>query len=520
MMSNDRYLVDFDTEKLEKEIFDVVVIGGGATGLYAALSIDKKFNVCILTKKGIGEINKFSSVNVKKIDTNVCKTLFEDTMLQGAGLCEKNSVNSFTDDLIKNIENLEKAGVQFEKSEELTYSDFSEIDGKPSRIFRQQLLQEVEKRSNICFYEESEVIELLTDNGKVCGLLTLDKNTGKLGVVYCAAVICASGGYGGIFKNTSGSEKSSGDAAAFAMRAGAELMDMEFVHFYPTVLYINGTTGVLVPEKIRLNGGVLKNINGECFMQKYHDLGNCAPRDIASAAIFTEMEQTGSDFVYLDLTFKDKRYIKGKYAELYEGCLKYGIDITAQMIPVAPAEHFCIGGIKTNINGESTVDGFYACGEAACNGLHGANGLAYNALFEGLVFANRAAEHINKCVEPSNVKLPHIISKTEGTEEAAATAVELSIELLRTTMSNYVGPVRDRETLYKALTTVMNIRNEFAGKKVRTSREILLKNELILAQAIIMSAIERCESRGSHKRADFPRVNEQKMRRHTVKKMY
>jgi L-aspartate oxidase len=215
---------------------------------------------------------------------------------------------------------------------------------------------------------------------------TYDEDCKKLKVYLSKAVVCATGGYGQIYANTTNPEVSTGDGMCIAYRAGAELSDLEFVQFHPTVLFHPENKTFLISEAVRGEGAILRNKDGKRFMPEYHELGELAPRDIVSRSIFAEMKKTGTDHVYLDITFKDREHLEKRFPTIFKTCLGYGIDMSKDYIPVAPTEHYCMGGIKTDVYGRTNIAGFYACGETACNGIHGANRLASNSLLEGLVF--------------------------------------------------------------------------------------------------------------------------------------
>lgn len=296
-------------------------------------------------------------------------------------------------------------------------------------------------------------------------------------------------------------------------------MDLEFIQFHPTVLYHPENKSFLISEAVRGEGGLLKNINGKRFMPEYHSLNELAPRDVVSRAIFEEMKKTGSDCVYLDIRFKGKEYLENRFPNIYKTCLSYGIDIAKDMIPVAPAEHYCMGGIRADVHGRTNIRGFYTCGETACNGIHGANRLASNSLLEGLVFGRMIALQIEEMLICSgrSVKLTDIVYKTSRAPmdfDKKAAIAEIQDEMTRN-----VGIIRDEKGLTAALDKISSCAQKIRDMKNETITDFELQNIALLSRLVIESALEREESRGAHYRSDFPKTDDEKWKRHIIKKI-
>ncbi len=330
-------------------------------------------------------------------------------------------------------------------------------------------------------------------------------------------VICASGGIGQLYLNSSNPEVSTGDGISMAYRAGVELMDLEFIQFHPTVLYHPDNKSFLISEAVRGEGGVLRNINGERFMPQYHELGELAPRDVVSRAIFREMKKTRSKNVYLDITFKDKEYLERRFPNIYKTCKSYGIDMSKDYIPVAPAEHYYMGGIRTDVFGRTNISGFYACGEVACTGIHGANRLASNSLLEGLVFGSKIGKEVNAILE-RHKKVKRKLSISYNKERIRTNVDKDTLKKeIQWTMTEYVGIERDEKGLLKAKAKIENIVRQIDALENECVKDFEIQNIAQLSKLIIESALERKESRGAHYRSDYPYRDDEKWKRNIVR---
>ncbi|MCX7796459.1 MAG: FAD-binding protein, partial [bacterium] len=311
--------------------------------------------------------------------------------------------------------------------------------------------------------------------------------------------------------------KRQGDGLAIAYDAGVELCDMEFVQFHPTVLKHPSAPPLLITESIRGEGGILRNIYGERFVPKYHEMGELAPRDVVSRIITEEMERTNSDYVYLDITHLSKEFILSHFPMIYSECLKYGIDITRDYIPVAPGAHYMMGGIRTNLKGETCIKGLYACGECAGTGIHGANRMASNSLLEGLVFGKIIAQEVSEYVlNNGNIStLDMEVTKKEVCKEEILREFRVEMQNL---MWKYCGIRRKEEGLRTLLERLEKMQQEVKDMPVNNFKDVETKNMLVLSKLIAESALERRESRGAHFREDYPYRDDIYWQKHIIKK--
>lgn len=527
-MDRYRYLIDFDSDNLETEYHDVLIIGSGIAGVYTALEIPERYGVAILTKETIDISNSVLAqggiaVSLDKEDSP--ELHFKDTLYAGAGLCDEDAVWVLVNEAASNIECLCEFGVNFDKKNSKELCLTREGAHSKNRIIHagdttgkevcDKLISVVKNRSNVKIKERTFAIDLLTEGGACRGLLAFDEDTSKYKIYLSNVIICATGGFGQIYKNTTNPEVATGDGICLAYRAGAELMDLEFIQFHPTVLYHPENKTFLISEAVRGEGALLKNINGERFMPKYHKLSELAPRDVVSRAIFEEMRKTGSNNVYLDITFKGKEYLENRFPNIYKTCLSYGIDISKDFIPVSPAEHYCMGGIRTDVYGGTNIKGFYACGEAACNGIHGANRLASNSLLEGLVFGHKIGNEVSKLLKNKvQTQFSVNMSSNRITKEIDA---EKIIRQVQKIMTQYVGIIRNKEGLQHAKAEIEKFQQLISDMKNNSLKDYELQNVVLLSLLVIESALEREESRGAHYRSDFPKIDDEHWRRHIIK---
>lgn len=531
-MRNYRYLADFDTKDLQKEYHDVIIIGSGIAGVYTALEIPDKYDIAILTKETLDISNSVLAQGgiAVSLDKNDSPELhLKDTLYAGAGLCDEDTVRVLVNEAALNIGRLCEYGVNFDKANKKELSLGREAAHSMNRIIHagdttgkevlDKLIAVLRDKNNIKIRERSFVLDMLTEDGACRGVLTYDEDTAAIKLYLSNIIICATGGYGQLFSNTTNPEVSTGDGVCMAYRAGAEVMDLEFVQFHPTVLFHPENKSFLISEAVRGEGGLLKNINGKRFMPEYHSLNELAPRDVVSRAIFEEMKKTGSDHVYLDIRFKGREYLENRFPNIYRTCLSYGIDMAEAMIPVAPAEHYCMGGIRADVHGRTNIKGFFTCGESACNGIHGANRLASNSLLEGLVFGRvigSQVEEILSCTGRS-IAFSDIISKTDRkTVELDKQGMKDDI---RNVMSDDVGIIRNKKGLTEALTKVRGYREKVEDMKNETMLDFELQNITLLSELVIESALEREESRGAHYRTDFEKTDDEHWKRHIVKRI-
>jgi len=518
----DRYLVNFDTENLPYEFYDVVIIGSGIAGVYTALSSPRNARILIITKEAM-EVN--NSVLAQggiavSLDQNDSPELhFKDTINAGAGLCDETAVKALVNEAAENIATLCLYGVNFDRDEGRMLALTREGAHSMNRIIHtgdatgkevcDTLVRAVSTLNNVTIREQTFAIDILTENGECMGVLTSNEDGTELKAYYAPVVVCASGGYGQLYSRTTNPEVATGDGAALALRAGAELMDMEFVQFHPTVLFHPENQNFLISEAVRGEGAVLRNNKGERFMENYHPMKELAPRDVVSRAIFQEMQKTGTTHVFLDIAYKDKEFLKNRFPTIFNKCLSYGIDISKDFIPVAPCQHYSMGGIRTDEWGKTRIPGFYAVGEAACNGIHGANRLASNSLLEGLVFGKRIGRLIQENIDKIKIRegfRPRIrFIKEKTVKDIDFYGIKKKLQEI---MTSNVGIIRSEESLREAMKIISEMRSEVEGAGVVHTSQMEVVNMLTLAELVVKAAILRQESRGAHYRTDYPAADD------------
>lgn len=513
-----RYLTNFDTEKIESEKWDVVVIGSGVAGLYSAVNLDSNLKVCILSKVNTDENNSYlaqGGIAAATGEDDMPEYHYKDTIKAGAGHCNEAAVTVLVEEAPKDIELLVKLGTNFDREPDGNLTRTREGGHGRFRVIHalgdatgkevvESLLRVCRKRDNITIKENCFAIDILVEDGSCIGILAatnIDKEAAKK-VLYCSSIICASGGAGQVYKNTTNSEVVTGDGISMAYRAGAVLGDMEFVQFHPTAFYRPSDEGnrFLISEAVRGEGGILLNINHERFMHKYNEMGEVAPRDIVSRAIYSEMKKTGSEYVYLDITHKDANYLRKRFPTIYGNCLKHGVDITKDYIPVSPVQHYFMGGIRTDLNGRTNIAGLYACGEASNTGVHGANRLASNSLLEGLVFGRRSAEDINKNrsnIVPKELNIRNIVNSSVKPVDIEEIRNEIKIQ-----MDANAGIERNGPDMESALQRMNEIISRLEGADRESIKVIETLNMAYIAALILKSAISRKTNIGSHYRVD------------------
>jgi L-aspartate oxidase len=526
----ERYLTSFDTESLPCEFYDAVIVGSGIAGVYTALSIPRQAKVLIITKETIDINNSVLAQGgiAVSLDQNDSPDLhFKDTIYAGAGLCDENAVRALVNEAEENIATLCLYGVNFDRDEERRLSLTREAAHSMNRIIHtgdatgkevcDTLVRAVSGLDNVTIKERTFAIDILTEDNVCKGILTSNEDGSEIKAYYAPAVICASGGYGRLYSKTTNPEVATGDGAALAYRAGAELMDLEFVQFHPTVLYHPENKSFLISEAVRGEGAVLRNNKGERFMPGYHKMAELAPRDVVSRAIFKEMKKTGAHNVFLDITHKDKNYLEQRFPTIFKTCLSYGIDISKDYIPVAPSQHYSMGGIKTDEWGRTRVKGFYAVGEAACTGIHGANRLASNSLLEGLVFGKRIglqiAENFAEIKKHEGLKPAIKENKQRIHKDVDALGM---IQKLQEIMNQDVGIARNKEGLSTALASISEMQEQLKGVEISGMLITEIKNMLTLSNMVVKAALLREESRGAHYRSDFPNLDDKNWQKNIV----
>lgn len=485
--------------------YDVIIVGGGIAGCYAALSFDPTVKILILTKEKFEESNTYlAQGGIAAVIDKDDKTSYhvEDTLVAGAGINDISAVRTIVEEAEQNINNLHELGVNFdEESGEYALTRegghsrdrILHIDGDATgRGLIQALVPELRQRKNI-FIKKSFCLDLIVEDYKCKGIRVLDEDQCVV-ELYSQAVILATGGVGMIYGVTTNAATSTGDGIAVAARAGAEIIDMEFIQFHPTVFYSEERQRFLISEAVRGEGALLRNVNNERFMPLYDERAELAPRDVVSRAILEEMEKTGSKFVYLDATVIPKAHLLKRFPTINRKCHEYGIDITKDFIPVAPSQHYCIGGIKTDTYGRTNMEGLYSCGETACTGLHGANRLASNSLLEGVVVGKRTAEFIQAALVPTSYEAEKPICKKES-QSGNYDDARVKIQNI---MLKYAGIIRTEAGLMEAKRQLAKVNDELTARATYSRAYFETMNILLVAGLIINHALKRKDSIGTH----------------------
>lgn len=519
---------------------DVLIIGSGAAGLRAALAASERADVTLITKTTLTESNTHYAQGGIAVAMNLDDTIalhIKDTCAAGAGLCDAQAVEMMVSEGIPRVAELLDWGANFDWegalprfTQEAAHSR-RRIVHKGDATGRETtdvLIQRVLNTERIQVLQRAFAIDLLTDANvptgheepRACYGVTAVVDE-ELVYIRAKATILATGGLGRLYPCTSNPKVATGDGFAAAWRAGCEMVDMEFVQFHPTTLYLDGAPNFLISEAVRGEGGQLINIRGERFMRKYHEKEELAPRDVVSRSIQSEMELTGFPCVYLDITHKPAEFIFERFPTISDTTKRYGLDISVDLIPVRPGAHFMMGGIRTNTDTETNLKGLYACGEVACTGVHGANRLASNSLLECLVFGARAGTNAAIFAESGSPDHPPNIPTVDNTlmsVETDLTFIEAIKDATREVLWENVSIERDGEGLKQTLAELQDLTVSLEGTHVvvqsHSVAPILLQttdveiieavNMLNVALMITESALVRTESRGAHYRADFP----------------
>src|SRR5713226_614618 len=540
--------------------YDVAIIGGGIAGLSVALRLPAHLRVALFTKGQLGESNTRyaqGGLTVALGADDSPELHFQDTIAAGAGLCDETAVRILTQEAPEAVRWLISMGVQFDRAQpgsdehttedglllgrEAAHSRWRVLhaggDATGAEIER-ALMTAVRKRSSITLYEETYVRSLNVENSVCTGLEALDQ-VGQTFTIEAESTILANGGAGSLWLHTYNPAGATADGLALAWRAGAALTDLEFMQFHPTVLVVGGSH--LVSEAVRGEGAYLRNHAGERFMPRYHALAELAPRDVVARSILSEMLSEGTDCQYLDLRHLPAERMHERFPTISAICRNYGLDLAKDMLPVAPAAHYCMGGVMTDTFGRTTLARLYAVGEVACTGVHGANRLASNSLLEGLVFGLRLAEALTepstgvalrhadlntKCrgedvldksalYSPRPAAHPHPGWGVRAANPAQRTGNAPALQELRRIMWQYVSLCRDHDGLLEAKRRVEALWNtlppagatEYPGEQV-VPQQVELVNMLQIAGLVVEAALQRRESRGSHWRSDYQALDE------------
>ena len=500
---------------------DFIVIGSGVAGLRASIELAKSgARVTVLTKDKASESNTEyaqGGVAVVLSDDDNAELHEEDTLIAGAGLCDVEAVETLVEGGTKYIKQLIEWGIEFDKeggklsfTQEAAHSRrrilHAHGDSTGKEIVR-ALIARARQEKKIVLMPFANTESLIVQEGRCVGVRFLDPILRAPREIFGKAVILCTGGAGQLYLHTTNPPVATGDGMAMAYFAGAEMADMEFVQFHPTALSLENAPRFLLSEAMRGEGGILRNKLGERFMGNYDERLELAPRDIVSRSIVAEMRKTGTRNVFLDMTALSEEFLRERFPKIYETCKFYDLNIAKDLLPVSPASHYCMGGIRTDLHGRSTIQGLYAAGEVTCTGVHGANRLASNSLLEGLVFGARAGEAAvadSFKFQVSSFKSEQPETLNLKLETNISTAVKKRIKRV---MWERVGILRDKDSLQRALKEFEQI----LSSNLSTSS----RNFVTLAKLVATSALWREESRGGHFRNDFPERDE-KFRVHSI----
>ena len=506
---------------------DFIVIGAGVAGLRAAIELAASGNVLCLAKREVAESNTQyaqGGIAVALSDEDEIGLHLQDTINAGDGLVNAEAARVLVEEGPPRIEELIEWGTQFDRNgSKLSFTR----EGAHSRnrvlhahgdstgqeigralYFKASAIPQIE------FLEYEFTFELIVEGGRVCGVRVLDAEN-RARSIRSAGVVLATGGLGQVYSDTTNPTVATGDGVAMAYRAGAEISDMEFVQFHPTALYVKGAPRFLLSEALRGEGAYLRNMAHERFMAKYHELAELAPRDVVARAIAREIELAGTPdaVVYLDLTHLPAEHVRNRFPRIYKTCMQYNIDIATDLIPIRPAAHYAMGGVRTDLDGRTTLRGLYAAGECACTGVHGANRLASNSLLEGLVYGARAARTLaaeahKPVTDP--VEMPVPVVEAVGDCDKA----DVVLHKVQALMWRDVGVVRDGSRLRTVIAELESLRSEVPAQASRRAWEAanVLETGLLIAR----SALARQESRGAHFRTDFPERSEEFLKHSVV----
>ena len=517
---------------------DYAVVGAGVAGLRAAIELSQAGSVLVLAKSDLGDsATAHAEGGIAALsDEDEIGLHEQDTIQAGDGLCRADAVAVLVEEGAKYITELMEWGSKADRaSAKLAFT--RETAHSRSRILHangdstgreiiRALLSRAHAIPHLHLRAHAFTTELLLESGSVVGVRFLDEVDGSLHELRAEAVLLAAGGLGQIYRETTNPEAATGDGMAVAYEAGAALADMEFVQFHPTALAVKGAPRFLLPEALRSEGAILRNINLERFMKRFNEAQELAPRDIVARAIVSEMHRTNNEHAYLDMTAKPEGFVEKRFPRIYATCMSYGVDLARDVAPVCPAAHYAMGGVKTDLWGRSSVPGLYVAGETADTGVHGANRLPGNALLEGLVFGARSGQAMKK---DAPVKKKHtaglpgspapkpgnpIQAPAKAQKNSSKRAEGDALANIRETMWRMVGILRSGKELTSAIEQLQSLALPKTEKLGRSECE--LRNMHTLALVVARSALARQESRGSHYRSDFPYRDDDGFAKHSA----
>ncbi len=507
---------------------EFVVVGAGIAGLRAAIELASAGPVLLLAKQEYTESNTQyaqGGIAAALSDEDEVGLHLQDTLIAGDGLCNEQAARILVEEGPQRIEELIAWGTEFDRSgTKLSFT--REAAHSRSRILHahgdstgreigRALYLKAKSQANITLREFEFATSLWVEDGRVVGLHMIDEQKHDPQTVAARGVLLATGGLGQVYRETTNPRVATGDGVAMAYRAGAEVSDMEFVQFHPTALYVKDAPRFLLSEALRGEGAYLRNMETNRFMHKYHAAGELAPRDVVARAIVHELELThaADPVVYLDLTHLGAARVRQRFPRIYATCMEHNIDIATDLIPVRPAAHYAMGGVRSDLEGRTSLPGLYAAGEVAATGVHGANRLASNSLLEGLVYGARAGRTMR---EESAARAGRATGDAVA-EEAHASAgppVEVVVNNIRDLMWREFGIVRSGSNMKRGIAELEKLRSCLPVVKNRATGEA--SNLYDTALLIARSALARLESRGAHYRLDYPEHDDAHFKKHSV----
>src|SRR3989442_48609 len=508
---------------------DFVVIGAGIAGLRAAIELASAGRVVVLAKREVKDSATQlaqGGIAAALSDEDEISLHLQDTLNAGDGLCNPEAARALVEDAPERIEELIQWGTEFgREGTKLTFGReeahsrnrilHAHGDSTGREILRALVAKaKTLKQVSVCEFEFTT--DLCIEDGQLHGVHLIN-SSGETGHIAASSVLLASGGVGQLYRNTTNPPVATGDGVAMAFRAGAEVSDMEFIQFHPTALYLRSAPRFVLPEELRGEGAYLRNLEMHPFMPKYHPMAELAPHDVVARSMVHELEvsRAKDPVVYLDLTHLNAQPVKTRFPRIYAACMQFNIDITTDLIPVRPAAHYAMGGIRTDLEGRATLPGLYAAGEAAATGVHGANRLTSNSLLEGLVFGARAGRKIREALRHAPAKLEKSprAAYSNGPVDAGTEEIVREIQDL---MWQDVGVVRTGAALKRAIQHLETLSPRMAH--VLTRRTYEARNIHLAGLLVARSALAREESRGAHYRTDFPCHNDAKFLMHSIVK--
>jgi L-aspartate oxidase len=523
-----RSLLEADVESLPATTCDVLVIGSGIAGLTAALHCSRDRSVTLLTKGALEQTNTWyaqGGIAGAVGEADSVELHVADTLVVGQGLCDEAVVRAVVSEAPAALESLLGFGVRFDLAEGGGIALAREGGHSLPRVLhsgdttgaaiQRALTATLLGRERIPVREHAFLVDLLTEDGRCVGALVADARTGALEVFRAGAVVLATGGSGQVFRVTTNPTIATGDGVAAAWRAGAEVTDLEFVQFHPTALDHEAAPRFLVSEALRGEGAYLLDCDGERFMLGVHPLAELAPRDVVSGQIERVMKRCGRTNVWLDARHLGEPYLRSRFPAIWAATAEAGYDLARDLLPVAPAAHYQVGGVRVDVDGRSSVPGLYVSGEAAASGLHGANRLASNSLLEGLVFSRRIARALDTDDVPSGAPCtPARRDAHPGVVLGTASGEPDRMASLHAITGAHLGMARDGSGLAEAAEKLTELARIQAGRA--SIADLEFANLLIVATLIARAAAERTESRGCHSRVDFTTRDDTDWLVHTV----